>query len=80
VRTTVTLDEDVAAKLQAEARKSGRTFKEVVNEVLRRGFSARPTRGSRPPFRVSARDLGASRGNLDDVSALLEQVEGSLHR
>lgn len=80
MRTTLTLDEDVAAKLQAEARKSGRPFKEVVNEVLRRGFATRPPRGSRTPFKVVARDLGASRANLDDVSALLEQVEGSLHR
>jgi hypothetical protein len=80
VRTTLTLDEDVAAKLQAETRKSGRPFKEVVNEVLRRGLATRPTRGSRPPFKVSARDLGASRRNLDDISALLEHVEGPLHR
>jgi len=32
VRTTLTLDDDVAAKLQAAARKSGRAFREVVNE------------------------------------------------
>ena len=36
----MTLDDDVAAKLKADARRSGRSFKEVVNDVLRRGLVA----------------------------------------
>lgn len=82
MRTTLTLDEDVAAKLKAEARRSGRSFRETVNEVLRRGLAlARPV-AARPPFRVVARDLGDLRPglSLDSVADLLEQVEGPLHR
>ncbi|PYY05889.1 MAG: hypothetical protein DMG69_25080 [Acidobacteria bacterium] len=35
VRTTLTLDDDVAAKLRAEARRTGSPFKQLVNNLLR---------------------------------------------
>lgn len=81
MRTTLTLDDDVAAKLKAESRRSGRAFREVVNEAIRRGLMAhRPAR--REPFRVRARSLGGRRPGLhnDSIADLLEQVEGPLHR
>jgi hypothetical protein len=81
VRTTLTLDADVAAKLKAESRRSGRSFKDVVNDALRRGLL--PERASRrAPFRVQARSLGGRRRGLhtDSVADLLEQLEGPLHR
>jgi hypothetical protein len=83
MRTTITLDEDVAAKLRAESRRSGRPFRDVVNETLRRGLeSAR--RGTKPRhvFKVMARDLGNLRPglSLDNVADLIEQVEGLFHR
>jgi plasmid stability protein len=82
VRTTLTLDEDVAAKLRLRARQTGRAFRDVVNDALRRGLASVPRTGERPPFVVSTRDLGALRPglNLDDVSGLVEQLEGPLHR
>jgi hypothetical protein len=40
MRTTLTLDDDVAAKLQELARRKKVSFKEAVNTVLRRGFVA----------------------------------------
>ena len=82
VRTTITLDDDVAVKLQALARRSGRPFKEVVNETLRRGFASAATARRVAPFKVQARDLGARRPgmNFDSVADLLEQVEGPFHR
>ncbi|TMA14238.1 MAG: DUF2191 domain-containing protein [Deltaproteobacteria bacterium] len=82
MRTTLTLDEDVAQKLKSEARRSGRTFRDVVNDMLRRGFENR--RRTRPtgPFKVVARSLGKLKPGLglDSVSDLLEQVEGPRHR
>lgn len=39
MRTTLTLDDDVAAKLREQARLHEKTFKQVVNETLRRGLS-----------------------------------------
>ncbi len=38
VRTTLTIDDDLAALLHAEARASGRTFRDVVNQALRDGL------------------------------------------
>ncbi len=82
MRTTVTLDDDVAAKLKAETRRSGRSFKDVVNDTLRRGLLNRRVAGPAQPFKIVARDLGKLRPglNLDNVAELLEQVEGPLHR
>jgi hypothetical protein len=82
MRTTLTLDEDVAAKLTTIARRSGLAFRRVVNDTLRRGLAQPVAPRSRPPFRVEARDLGALRPglSLDNVSELLERAEGPLHR
>lgn len=82
MRTTLTLDEDVAAKLRAEARRSGRSFRDIVNDTLRRGLATRRPAPTRKPFTVMARDLGKLLPglSLDNVADLLEQVEGPLHR
>jgi len=81
VRTTLTLDEDVAAKLQAEARKTGRSFKETVNACLRAGLSLRKPAPATRPFRVRAFDMGQRPGlSFDKVSALLDEIEGPEHR
>jgi hypothetical protein len=82
VRTTLTLDDDVAAKLKAESRRAGRPFREIVNETLRRGLATRRVMAQRQPFRISARDLGALKPglSLDNLAELVEQVEGPLHR
>jgi len=58
VRTTVTLDPDVVAKLRSAARKSGRSFKDVVNDAIRRGLATTAATG-RAPFRVTPRSMGA---------------------
>jgi hypothetical protein len=80
-RTTLTLDDDVAAKLKAEARRRDRPFREVVNEALRRGLLQRPTKPIQP-FQAAVRDMGSVPAglSLDNVAELLETVEGPLHR
>lgn len=82
MRTTLTLDDEVAAKLRAEARKTDRTFRETVNEALRRGLAAPRAAAVRRRFTVEARDLGELRAglSLDNLGDLLERVEGPLHR
>jgi hypothetical protein len=82
VRTTLTLDDDVAAKLKAESRHSGRPFRDVVNETLRRGLASQRTTNRQRPFTVQTRDLGDLKPglSLDDVAELMEQVEGSAFR
>lgn len=67
-------------RLQTEARRSRRSFKDVVNDAIRTGLDRR-TGEQAVAFRVQARDLSLRDGiQLDDISALLEQVEGPHHR
>jgi hypothetical protein len=77
VRTTLTLDDDVAALLQKEARKSGEPFKQVVNRLLRLGFTA-SKQPSRKPFKVKPINLGLP--HYDKVEELLEYLEGPDYR
>jgi len=81
VRTTLTLDPDVATRLKAIARRSGRSWRDVVNDALRRGLvSSAPS--ARERFQIAPRSLGGVRPGvrLDNVGELLEQVEGARHR
>jgi plasmid stability protein len=81
VRTTLTLEEDVASGLKAEARRSGRSFKDVVNECLRAGLAQRGSTRAAPRFSVQPRDMGKLRPglSLDNVADLLERIEGPEH-
>lgn len=80
MRTTLTLDDDVAAKLRTEARKSGEPFKQVVNRVLRTGLNLRVKAAPLPPYHIKARAWGNPGLNYDKVWELLEQIEGPYHR
>jgi hypothetical protein len=74
MRTTLTLDDDVAAKLRSEVRRTGKPFKQVVNDALRESFCH--PRGS-TPFKVKPKDLGELQPgvNLDKICDVLE-LEG----
>ena len=82
MRTTLTLDDDIAAKLHAESRRTGRPFRDVVNEALRHGLAGRKSLAKSRAFKVETRDLGNLRPGLsvDNIADLLEEVEGPLHR
>ena len=74
MRTTVTLDPDVAAKLKQAARDRGVSFKEALNASVRRGLSE--TRAAPRPFRVRARPLGARPGiDLDRALHTVDRLE-----
>jgi len=72
MRTTLTLDADVAERLKEATKESGASFKEMVNLVLRRGFSALEEPPPERRFRVRARPLGAKPGvSFDNIGELL---------
>ncbi|MCC6697987.1 MAG: ribbon-helix-helix protein, CopG family [Candidatus Hydrogenedentes bacterium] len=78
MRTTLTLDDDVAAALERLRELRDQSFKDVVNEALRLGLQSMilPPK-SREPFRTRAVELGRCRLNqLDSVSEALAIVEG----
>ena len=77
MRTTLTLEQDVRAKLELEMRRTGRSFKETVNEVLRLGLNARPRLKPARRFVVRPRPFGPPPGlSFDNVQELLDQLEG----
>jgi hypothetical protein len=82
MRTTLTLDDDVAARLQAESRRTGRPFKTVVNEYLRAGLAQRRVAKAAVRFRVEPVSMGAPLPgrSYDNIGALLEEVEGAERR
>jgi hypothetical protein len=80
MRTTLTLDNDVAAKLKEEMKRSGKSFKETVNSVLRNGLNI-PKRRKLEPFVVKPKQLSPRiTVDYDNIEELLEQIEGPLHR
>ena len=79
-RTTLTLEDDVAERINDEARRTGKPVKTVVNEALRAGLVDRGA-PARRPFKVKARSMGLRpEVDLDDVEGLLEHLEGIDHR
>lgn len=77
MRTTLTLDEDVASLLNKEVRRSGESFKQAVNRFLRLGLTA-SKQPVRKPFRVKPLNLGLP--PFEKVEELLEYLEGPDHR
>lgn len=77
MRTTLTLDEDVAKLLEKELRRSGKPFKQLVNHFLRLGLTA-PKQPPRKPFKVTPWNLGLP--PFEKVEELLEYLEGPYHR
>ena len=60
MRTTLTLEDDLAERLADLARESKRPFKAVVNEALRRGLG--DPAAPEPPFVVKARPMNLRPG------------------
>lgn len=79
MRTTLSLDKDVAAALERlrKARKAG--LKQLVNEALRRGLGqmASPPAAPRRPYRTQPLSLGPCLlGNVDNIAEVLAVAEG----
>ena len=78
MRTTVTLDNDVADKLHDRVRQSGSNFKETLNQCLRLGLQQPTAPALAAPFAVEARSMKLRDGiELDDIGGLLDFLVGS---
>jgi hypothetical protein len=81
MRTTLTLDKDVAARLEQMAKKRRLPFKTIVNDALRAGLSVIDKPAPTAAFQTEGFDLGPSLvGSLDDVHGVLARVEGEEHK
>ena len=82
MRTTLTIDDDVAAELERLRRTRDASLKDLVNDALRRGLEdmAAP-RKKRKPFRTRSFDCGRVLiDNIDNVWEVLDQIEGDKFR
>jgi hypothetical protein len=81
VRTTLTIDDDIAKLVEDEVRRSGDTFKGTVNRLLRQGLIASKNPEPRKRFVVTPRKMGLPPGlSYDSIPELLEKIEGPYHR
>ena len=78
MRTTLSIDDDIASLVEQEMRQSGDSFKGTVNRLLRQGLLASREPAVATPFVVTPFPLGV--GNCDKISELIEELEGPYHR
>jgi hypothetical protein len=71
VRTTITLDEDTDAIVRRLMRERKLTFKQAVNEAIRRG-STRPTRAT---ARTRTFEMGEPRIDIDKALRIAADLE-----
>jgi hypothetical protein len=81
IRTTVTLDDDVAARLKEVSASRGLPFRTVLNDLVRAGLLASKSRLPQTPYKIEPLNLGVYPGvEYDNIGELLELLEGPLHR
>ncbi len=80
MRTTLTLDADVALKARKSAAKLGKSFKEVINAALRVGLDQLLKPPDAKPYRTKARPMGLRQGfSYDNIAELIARAEGEDH-
>jgi hypothetical protein len=73
MRTTVTLDQDVQRLLKEAAHRSGRPFKQVLNDAVRAGLQS--PAGKALPFKQPVFSLGRVKVDLTKAGALAADLE-----
>ncbi len=78
MRTTLTIEDDLAGILQKKAAQQGHSFKAVVNDLLRAGIAASGEAGhKRKPIKVIGRPLGLKPGyDPAKLNQLVDELAG----
>ena len=74
MRTTLTIDDDIAARIEERRRRDGQSLKQVVNALLREGLRS----GQRPAtrYRVAPHKLGMRAGyDQTRLNQLVDELE-----
>jgi len=75
---TVTLDPDVAERIEQEVRRAGKPAQAVVNDVLRTRLGLEGKASAQEPFRVEPHDFGFRAGlDLDKMNQLADDLEAA---
>lgn len=82
MRTTLTIDDDVEFGLKRiQEAEPKRSFKEIVNDVLRQGLKTPTAKAPKKRFVVKPFSLGLREGlSYDNIEELLDIVEGPNRR
>ena len=76
MRTTLTLDPDVAQKLKNRMAEERAPLKKVINDALRRGLAAKPDPKPKEPFRVVPHSFGFKPGiDVNKLNQLVDELD-----
>jgi len=77
MRTTLTIDDDIARKIRKAAANSGKPFKTVVNDALRAGLANDRIAKAAVPYRMKPVSMGELVGpfDLDKALQLADRIE-----
>lgn len=76
IRTTLTLDDDVAIRLERLRKARDVSLKEVVNDMLRLGLRASEEAKPKKPFKTKVFHAGEAFISIDNVAEALAYAEG----
>lgn len=81
MRTTLTIDDDIASLVELEVKRSGESLKGTVNRLLRLGLIQSRESVAAQPFVITPFPISVEPGrNYDNISELLDQLDGPEHR
>jgi hypothetical protein len=77
MRTTLTIDDNLAGVLRKKAYESGKPFKEVVNRALQAGIQAEHALPRSRPYKIKPVSLGGVLPgiNIDKALRLADEIE-----
>ena len=76
MRTTLTLEPDVARRVESELRRTGKTLKAVINDALKVGLGLSDQLDQLSPFKVEAFAMGLKPGiDRDRMNQLVDELE-----
>jgi hypothetical protein len=76
MKTTLTIDDDVAIELERLRREGDQNLKDVINDVLRRGLRGMRACPKQKSFHTASYDMGAFLSNIDNVAEAIAYTEG----
>lgn len=80
MRTTLTIDDDLAGLLKRRSRELGMSFKDVVNRTLRAGLGEEAKQRQQPVPKVIPHAFGFRPGiDLDKLNQLADELEAEAY-
>ena len=81
MRTTLTIDDDVAARIEERRRRDGQSLKQVVNALLREGLRSGQRTPAARKYRTQAQALRMRPGfDAARLNQLVDELETEVHR